>query len=242
MNEIIVDKVSKSYGKKQVLFDVSLEVEKGSIFGLIGPSGCGKTTLVKNIVGLLEPDAGEITVAGERVPSKKVIPTMGYMAQAAALYMSLTGKENLEFFGKLYGLDKQTLKTRIEHVARLVNLTDDLEKKVADYSGGMQQRLSLATALIHEPSILVLDEPTVGIDPVLRFEIWKELNELSSNGVTIIITTHVMDEAEKCDKLAMMRDGKVLAVGTASRLIEKAHAEDFEDAFIKLGGGADYEN
>lgn len=242
MNEIVIEKLNMNYGKKQVLFDVSMEIEKGTIFGLIGPSGCGKTTLVKCIAGLLSPKNGSITVSGRKMPSSEVISRMGYMSQAAALYPTLTGRENLQFFGKLYGLKGESLQKRILHVAALVKLTDELNMPVQQYSGGMKQRLSLAIALIHEPDVLLLDEPTVGIDPVLRHEIWEELKELSAKGVTILITTHVMDEAEKCDRLAMMREGRLLATGTAAEIIKETNAESFEDAFIRLGREANHED
>ena len=242
MNEIVIEKLNMNYGKKQVLFDVSMEIEKGTIFGLIGPSGCGKTTLVKCIAGLLSPKIGSVMVSGIIMPSSEVISRMGYMSQAAALYPTLTGRENLQFFGKLYGLKGELLQKRISHVSALVKLTDELNMPVQQYSGGMKQRLSLAIALIHEPDVLLLDEPTVGIDPVLRHEIWDELKELSAKGVTILITTHVMDEAEKCGRLAMMREGRLLATGTAAEIIKETDAESFEDAFIRLGREVNHED
>ena len=159
------------------------------------------------------------------------------MAQAAALYPLLTGRENLEFFGKLYGLRGLELKERIGAMAQLVRLNEDLDTQTQNYSGGMLQRLSLAVALLHNPRLLVLDEPTVGIDPLLRSEIWKELRSLATAGITVLITTHVMDEAEKCDQLAMMRDGQVLAIGSASELIKRAGTSTFEQAFIKFASG-----
>ena len=143
-----------------------------------------------------------------------------------------TGKENLKFFGKLYGLKGKKLESRVQYVAELVNLTYELDKKTSQYSGGMLQRLSLAVALIAEPEVLLLDEPTVGIDPLLRQDIWQELRNLANMGVTILITTHVMDEAEKCDSLAMMREGKILATGTAGELISLAKTDTIEEAFI----------
>ena len=222
-----------SYGKKEALRKVSLHVPEASIFALIGPSGCGKTTLVKIIMGLLKPTGGSVNILGGGTPSKSTTTHMGYMAQAAALYPLLTGRENLEFFGKLYGLRGAALRERIKHVADLVRLTEDMNVQVANYSGGMLQRLSLAIALIHNPKMLVLDEPTVGIDPLLRVEIWEELRRLADDGVTVLITTHVMDEAERCDQLAMMRAGEVLAVGSATALIERAGTTTFEQAFIK---------
>lgn len=231
---VSINSVSMRYGKKQALREVSLNIPEASIFSLIGPSGCGKTTLVKILMGLLKPTAGSINIFGEGAPNGVSARQTGYMAQAAALYPLLTGRENLEFFGKLYGLRGQELKERIRAMAQLVRLSEDLDTQTQNYSGGMLQRLSLAVALLHNPRLLVLDEPTVGIDPLLRSEIWKELRSLATAGITVLITTHVMDEAEKCDQLAMMRDGQVLAVGSAPELIKRAGISTFEQAFIKF--------
>ncbi len=234
---VSIKSVSMRYGKKQALREVSLNIPEASIFALIGPSGCGKTTLVKILMGLLKPTAGSVNIFGEGAPNCANARHTGYMAQAAALYPLLTGRENLEFFGKLYGLRGQQLKERIGAMAQLVRLSEDLDTQTQNYSGGMLQRLSLAVALLHNPRLLVLDEPTVGIDPLLRSEIWKELRSLATAGITVLITTHVMDEAEKCDQLAMMRDGQVLAVGSASELIKRAGTTTFEQAFIKFASG-----
>ena len=169
------------------------------------------------------------------MPSLDIMGNIGYMAQSAALYPTLTGYENLKFFGSLYGLKKKKLQDRIEHVAQLVNLSGDLKKRAEEYSGGMQQRLSLAIALLSDPSILILDEPTVGIDPLLRQDIWQELYSLSDQGITILVTTHVMDEAEKCHSLAMMRDGRIIACGTPKQLQSASKQDTLEDAFIYFG-------
>lgn len=234
---VSINSVSMRYGKKQALREVSLNIPEASIFSLIGPSGCGKTTLVKILMGLLKPTAGSINIFGEGAPNCVNARQTGYMAQAAALYPLLTGRENLEFFGKLYGLRGLELKERIGSMAQLVRLNEDLDTQTQNYSGGMLRRLSLAVALLHNPRLLILDEPTVGIDPLLRSEIWKELRSLATAGITVLITTHVMDEAEKCDRLAMMRDGQVLAIGSASELIERAGTSTFEQAFIKFASG-----
>ncbi len=229
---IQVSNINKCYGKRQILFDVSLEIPEGKIYGLLGPSGCGKTTLVKIISGILKPDNGNVLIKNQKMPSLKVMSQIGYMAQSAALYPTLTGYENLKFFGSLYGLKGKELIDRITHISNLVNLNSDIQRKVSNYSGGMKQRLSLGIALLPNPNVLILDEPTVGIDPVLRKDIWSELYSLSDQGVTILITTHVMDEAEKCHHLAMMRNGHILATGTAASLQEEAGSKTFEEAFI----------
>ncbi|MBO9130693.1 ABC transporter ATP-binding protein [Bacillus sp. 165] len=237
MDSVIkVKQVSKSFGKKEVLSNIDLTVKQGEIYGLIGPSGSGKTTLVKIIVGMDNPSKGDVEVLGDKIPSLQALPKIGYMAQSDALYPELTGEENLVFFASLFGLKKGEQKQRIAYAADLVNLTSDLSKKVGAYSGGMKRRLSLAIALIHDPQLLVLDEPTVGIDPELRLSIWNELFRLRTAGKTILVTTHVMDEAEKCDRLAMVREGKVLTSGSPLELKQQYGIGSLEEVFLKAGG------
>lgn len=233
---IRVEKVSKSFGKKEVLHQIDLAIERAEIFGLLGPSGSGKTTLVRMMTGIDTASTGEIHLLGERMPKLSMFQHIGYMAQADALYMELTGKENLEFFASLFGMSGSVRKKRIEEVMELVNLTADLNKPAAAYSGGMRRRLSLAVALIHRPTVLILDEPTVGIDPVLRQTIWRELHSLRQAGTTIVVTTHVMDEADKCDRLGMIRDGSLIAVGPSQELREKSGTATIEEAFLHYGG------
>lgn len=232
MEIVKVSKVVKKYSKVTILKDISLKVNEGEIIGLIGPSGSGKTTLVKSIMGMEKIDSGEIRVLDVKIPDLKVLNSIGYMAQSDALYDELTGKENLEFFGKLFRLSRKEIKERIEYTARLVNLEDNLSKRVSNYSGGMKRRLSLAISLIQDPNLLILDEPTVGIDPKLRFSIWNELKALKAQGKTIIVTTHVIDEAEKCDKLALIREGVIIAIGSVEELKEKFKVNTVEEIFI----------
>jgi ABC-2 type transport system ATP-binding protein len=233
---IQVSDVSKSFGTHCVLEGISLSVEQNEIYGLLGPSGAGKTTLVKMIAGIETPTKGSIKVLGTLMPNLHNMTRIGFMAQSDALYVELSGKENLEFFASIYGLKGQKQRERIEHAATLVNLTEFLKKPVHQYSGGMKRRLSLAAALLHEPEILILDEPTVGIDPVLRQSIWNELYKLSEAGTTILVTTHVMDEAEKCGKLGMLRDGRLIASGSPTELKESTSSATIEDAFLYYGG------
>lgn len=233
MSVVKVENVKKSYSKAVVLDHINLEVGSSEILGLIGPSGAGKTTLVKVILGMEKVDEGNIKIFETNIPNLKILDSIGYMAQSDALYEELTGRENLEFFGKIYGLKKTNLQERIEYTTGLVDLKDHLNKKVSKYSGGMKRRLSLALALLQDPKILVLDEPTVGIDPKLRYSIWQELKKLKESGKTILITTHVMDEAEKCDKLALINDGKVIAVGSSKELKESFNVTSIEEVFLK---------
>ncbi|RUT48527.1 ABC transporter ATP-binding protein [Paenibacillus anaericanus] len=234
---INVSHAGKKFGAKSVLEDITLEVQPGETFGLLGPSGSGKTTLVKLLSGIDEASSGEIHVFGTLMPKLSMLNRIGYMAQSDALYTELSALENLQFFAAIYGLNGSRRRQRIAEVMELVALSDHLHKRVDQYSGGMKRRLSLAITLLHEPSLLILDEPTVGIDPLLRKSIWDELKILNTKGTTIVMTTHVMDEAEKCHRLGMIRDGQLLAVDTPEALIQNAGKNSIEEAFIYYGGG-----
>lgn len=234
--QISVSDVSKSFGKETVLKKINVGVYQGEIFGLLGPSGAGKTTLVKLLAGIVEATCGTIKVLDVVMPNLKIVNKVGYMAQSDALYNELTAIENLDFFAAIYGLKGAAKKARIIEVMKLVNLIDALKKPINQFSGGMKRRLSLAISLLHEPEILILDEPTVGIDPLLRQSIWGELKRLSRKGTTIIVTTHVMDEAEKCDRLAMLREGMVIATGSTEELKKLSGALSLEEAFLHFGG------
>lgn len=233
---IQVTAIHKRFGTQEILHDIHLQIQPAEIFGLLGPSGSGKTTLVRLITGIDTATAGEVLVLGEQMPNLDMFNRIGYMAQADALYTELTAKENLEFFAALFGLYGAERKKRIRDCMELVNLTAHLNKQVSAYSGGMKRRLSLAIALIHQPAILILDEPTVGIDPVLRQSIWNELRTLCDRGTTIIVTTHVMDEADKCDRLGMIREGRLIASGTPTELIQAVGQNSLEEAFLAYGG------
>ena len=231
---ITLSAVEKRFKHKQVIAPLSLEVPTGQLIGLLGPSGCGKTTLIKLIMGMLKPDQGSIHVLNYVVPHKQLLMDIGYMAQSDALYTDLTGSENLNLFAKLYGLSKQERENRVQYAANLVHLTEDLNEKVINYSGGMKRRLSLAIALIQNPKLLILDEPTVGIDPVLKREIWQELIRLKEEEhKTILVTTHAMDEAERCDYVGLIVNGKLFTIGTPQELKEKFKVDSIEEVFIK---------
>lgn len=235
-NYISVKNVFKKFGHQTVLQDISLEVPQSQIFGLLGPSGSGKTTLVKLISGIDVATSGEIQLLNVRMPKLDMMSQIGYMSQADALYMELSAQENLEFFAALFGINAAARKKRIPEVMELVNLLPFLKKPVASYSGGMKRRLSLAIALLHRPKVLILDEPTVGIDPVLRKSLWDEFTRLSEQGTTIIVTTHVMDEADKCHRLGMIRDGRLIALGSPEELKQQTESTTLEEAFLYYGG------
>lgn len=236
MSIVKVKNITKEVSKIKILDNVSFEIEEGEILGLIGPSGSGKSTFIKSIIGMEKITSGEVFILGNKIPNRNILQSIGYMAQSDALYEDLTGKENLEFFAKIFSINKYEINKRIEYISNLVNMQNDLNKKVKYYSGGMKRRLSLAISLIQDPKILILDEPTVGIDPKLRLSIWNELNKLKLNGKSIIITTHVMDEAQRCDKLALIRNGKIIANGTPSKLKDEFKVDTIEDIFLKIGG------
>jgi ABC-2 type transport system ATP-binding protein len=216
------------------LTDVDLSVRAGTVCGLLGPSGAGKTTAVKIACGILEADSGEAYVLGTKMPSLDGMRNVGYMAQEDALYADLTGRQNLEFFGQLQGVTKSTLAGRVDRALELVDLTADAGKLTSKFSGGMRRRLALAAAMLHEPPVLILDEPTVGIDPLLRKNIWDGLYAVARSGTGILITTHVMDEAEKCDRLVLMRNGRVIGEGSPAELKERAGKQTIEEVFLEL--------
>lgn len=223
----------KSFGKQVVLEDITIELEKGQIMGLIGPSGSGKTTAIKCWLGMEKLERGEALIYDQKMPNRKVLKHIGYMGQDLALYENLSAKENLVFFGNLKGLAGQKLEAEIKQYMQLVNLEEKLKDIVNTFSGGMKRRLSLAITLLGQPDLLILDEPTVGIDPSLRQSIWKELRTLAKAGQTVLMTTHVMDEAERCDKVALLVDGKIFAMGTPKELKNQFEANSIEEVFLK---------
>ncbi|EEL34509.1 MULTISPECIES: ABC transporter ATP-binding protein [Bacillus cereus group] len=229
---IVLQNVSKSFGKKEVLHDLSLQIEKAEIFGLVGPSGSGKTTLIKLIAGINQASKGNVFVYNINMPNLNEMKRIGYMAQADALYEELSAYENADFIATMYGLKGKHKKERIKEVFDLVQLSQHMKKQVQHFSGGMKKRLSLAIALLHEPEILILDEPTVGIDPLLRKTIWGKFYELKKKGTTIIVTTHIMDEAEFCERLGLIREGNLVAVGTPEELKKRVSSGRIEDVFL----------
>jgi ABC-2 type transport system ATP-binding protein len=219
-----------SRGGKLVLPGVDLEIEAGSVTGLLGPSGSGKTTLIRSIVGVQIVEGGEVTVLGRPAGSPELRRRVGYVTQEPSVYADLTVRENLTYFARIVGADR----IRIDAVIERVGLDDHAAQVAGSLSGGQVARVSLATALLHEPELLVLDEPTVGLDPVLRRDLWDFFNRLAAGGTTLLVSSHVMDEAARCDELVLLRDGRILAVEAPGDLLERTAARDLDDAFLRV--------
>jgi len=221
----------KHFGPIRAVDGLSLNVQDGEIYGLLGPNGSGKTTLIRLLIGLLRPTSGTVTTLGQPMPNKGVLAQVGYMTQSSALYEDLTIRENVAFFARMCGCDSRA---RVDSVIELVDLQDRANSLVRTLSGGMRQRTSLACALVHQPRLLLLDEPTVGVDPQLRATFWEYFHHLAGTGVTLIVSSHVMDEAERCDRLGFIRQGRLLAEGSAAELRAQAGMESLEEAFLRF--------
>lgn len=217
---ITCSSLTKRFGSLIAVSDVSFEVERGAIFGFLGPNGSGKSTVIRMFCGLLAPTSGAAFLDGINVVASPdaVKPRIGYMSQQFSLYRDLTAEENLDFYGSVYGLNRQRLAERKAEVMSIVGITDRRSQRTATLSGGWRQRLALACALIHEPGIIFLDEPTAGIDPVARRYLWDLLFELSSRGTTLFVTTHYMDEAERCTDVGYIYLSRLIALGKPSDL------------------------
>ncbi|WP_338232118.1 ABC transporter ATP-binding protein [Companilactobacillus muriivasis] len=226
--------VVKKFGKETVLNHINFDIPQGKIIGLIGPSGAGKSTIIKIILGMEKTQQGTATVFGKVMPNRQLLNRIGYMAQTDALYEALTAKENLQFYADMKGVAGQKAHRQILHVAEVVELTNDLNKRVSGYSGGMKRRLSLAIAMLGDSEVLILDEPTVGIDPALRRQIWSELHKLRDEGKTILVTTHVMDEAELVDDVALILGGQLIAYDTPANLKNQYNENTIENVFLKV--------
>jgi ABC-type multidrug transport system ATPase subunit len=212
--------LNKSFGAVQVLYDLSFSVDRGSIFGFLGPNGSGKSTTIKILCGLLEFNSGSASILGLDVKTQidQVRHKIGYMSQQFGLYGDLTVLQNLKFYGGLYGIEGKQFAKRVDEIATLTKIGPYLNQKSRFLSGGWKQRLALGCAIIHEPPVIFLDEPTAGIDPVARRDLWDLLFDLSSQGITLFVTTHYMDEAERCNKVAYIYRGQLIAYGTNAEL------------------------
>ena len=235
---VVVEDITYSFGDIKALDGLSIQMSKGVSFGLLGPNGAGKTTLIRVLVGLLTPQSGAALVLGER-PSPRTAHRIGYMPQLPALYNELSVTENMEFFARVYGLKDRNERTdRVEETVRLVDLWERRKELVMNLSGGMRQRVSLACALVHKPQLLFLDEPTVGLDPQLRVAFWEHFRDMTRQGVTLVISSHTMDDAAHCDQLAFLRAGRVIAQGTPQELRQATDdpGADLEAAFLYFAG------
>jgi len=229
---VVIDQLVKQFGKLRAVDNLSMTISAGETFGLIGPNGSGKTTLIRMLVGLVKPTGGSIQIMLERMPSAKIAPRIGYMTQLSALYNDLTARENMRFFCNIYGLRGKEQKQRIDEMLERVDLADRIDSVVSTFSGGMKQRLSLACALVHGPRLALLDEPTVGVDPELRRSFWDYFAQLNKEGVTIIVSTHHLDEAARCTRLGLMRFGVMLAQDSPEELLHQSGQANMEDAFL----------
>jgi len=229
---VVAQGVRKRFGAIEALRGLDLRIRAGEIYGLLGPNGSGKTTFIRCVAGLVRPEAGTLTVLGGAPRAAVSAGRVGYMTQAAALYGDLSVDENLRFFAALQGVPDAG--ERIEEALQTVDLQGRRRSVVNTLSSGMRTRVSLAATLLHRPSLLLLDEPTVGVDPLLRREFWTHFRKLASSGVTMLVSSHVMDEASRCDRLGLIRGGVVLAEGTANELVSRAGTRDLESAFLAL--------
>jgi ABC-2 type transport system ATP-binding protein len=223
----------KAFGSITAVDDISFDLTPGRIYGLLGPNGSGKTTLIRLLTGLGRPDAGHAEVLGVKMPSRTTLGRIGYMTQSDGVYPALTAGENVRFFGAVYGVADPSAADR---ALELVELGDRRDAITANLSGGQRRRLSLACALVHQPPVLFLDEPTVGVDPLLRVQFWTHFRRLADAGATIVVSSHVMDEADRCDELLFMRAGKVIARGGGAELRATAGTADLEQAFLRFAG------
>jgi ABC-2 type transport system ATP-binding protein len=235
MNAVEVKGLTKKFGSFTAVDNISFDVPEGKIYGFLGPNGSGKSTTIRMLCGVLSPTSGTATVLGHDIikDAQSIKQSIGYMSQKFSLYTDLTVNENLDFYAGIYGLNAKEREERKKGIIAMAGLEGRENVLCDNLSGGWKQRLSLGCALIHKPKLLILDEPTAGVDPVSRRIFWEMIFTLSKNGITILVTTHYMDEAQSCDMVAFIFNSKLIATGTPSQLIEKENVNNLEDVFIK---------
>ena len=231
---ISVHALGKTFGAVTALTDVTLEVPSGIVLGLLGPNGAGKTTLIRILLGLTRPTTGGASIFGQSVDRRSARTRVGYMPQDLAVYTDLTVDENLALFGRLYGMGGARLQARSREVLALARLTDRHRSLVAELSGGMRRRVSFAAALLPDPDLLLLDEPTVGVDPELRSEFWEYFHRLTESGKTIVLTTHYLEEANRADRVVFLHAGTILATGSPEAMKARTGASTLEETFLRL--------
>ena len=237
---IKAENITKTFGDFTAVDHISFEVKKGEIFGFLGANGAGKTTAMRMLSGLSIPSSGTATVAGFDVytETEKIKTNIGYMSQKFSLYGNLTVKENLNFFGGIYGIPRKNLKIKRDQLIQELGLENEKNKLVSELPLGWKQKLAFSVAIFHEPQIVFLDEPTGGVDPVTRRQFWNMIYDASDRGITIFVTTHYMDEAEYCDRVSIMVDGKIAALDTPANLKKQFSAKTMDDVFYELARGA----
>lgn len=235
---IVLDQARIDRGGSTIVPDLTLSVPVGTVFGLVGPSGSGKTTVMRALLGLTPVVSGRGELLGLPAGSASLRPRIGYMPQGAAIYPDLTARQNLEFFGGIYRVPRG----RVQEVLNLLDLASIADRPVASYSGGQVQRVGLGAALLHRPPVLILDEPTVGLDPRLRHHLWAQFAAWAREGTTLLVSTHVMDEAAKCDVIAFLLDGRLVACDTPAALLRQTGTDDLEAAVLRLSDPAPRED
>src|SRR4030043_803562 len=236
---IVIESLVKKFEDVTAVDGINLQVSKGELFGLLGPNGAGKTTTINVLCGLLKPTSGSATVGGYdgQKETSKVKKLTRVCPQDTPVYPYLTGRENAEFFGNLHAMPKEKLKKNVDALLQRLSLLEDSKRRVGKYSGGMKRRLNLILALVHDPEIVFLDEPTVAMDPQSRHAVWDFIRDLKKNGKTVILTTHYMEEAETlCDRVGIIDHGKLIALGAPTDLMRQYKAKNLEDVFIQLTG------
>jgi ABC-2 type transport system ATP-binding protein len=240
MNSIAVQNLTKQFGSFTAVDNISFDVKKGEIFGFLGANGAGKTTVMRMLCGLSFPTRGEATVAGFDLfrEAEKIKKNIGYMSQKFSLYEDLTVNENIRFYGGIYGLTDMQIKSKTDFMLQQLGLSDKANTLVKSLPLGWRQKLSFSVAMLHQPQIVFLDEPTGGVDPVTRREFWTMIYEAAHTGTTVFVTTHYMDEAEYCDRVSIMVDGRIDALGSPTELKGQFSANDMAGVFLKLARGA----